>query len=113
MSAERAWRRSAKEWETGQHLRCMVRINYQTHMGTRWAVPIDEKTTRMFYFHTALRRTALGRAYEWCAYHFFHHWVMDQNFSAQDARPPSMPITTAAWRDGNEARCYDGRMKRP
>ncbi len=29
--------------------------------------------------------TALGRAYEWCAYQFFHHWVMDRNFSAQDA----------------------------
>ncbi len=76
---------ASEEWETGQHLPCMVRINYQTHMWTRWAVPIDENTTRMFYFHTALRRTALGRAYEWLAYHCFHHWVMDRNFSAQDA----------------------------
>jgi phenylpropionate dioxygenase-like ring-hydroxylating dioxygenase large terminal subunit len=77
--------RASDEWETGQHLPCMVRINYQDHMWTRWAVPIDEKTTRMFYFHTAVRRTPLGRAYEWAAYHLFHHWVMDRNFSAQDA----------------------------
>jgi hypothetical protein len=77
--------RATEEWETGQHLPCMVRINYQTHMWTRWAVPVDENTTRMFYFHTALRRTVLGRAYEWLAYHLFHHWVMDRNFSAQDA----------------------------
>jgi len=77
--------RASDEWETGQHLPCMVRINYQDHMWTRWAVPIDEKTTRMFYFHSAVRRTALGRAYEWLAYHLFHHWVMDRNFSAQDA----------------------------
>ena len=77
--------RGSEDWGMGQHLPCMVRINYQTHMWTRWAVPIDEKTTRMFYFHTALRRTWWGRAYEWCAYHAFHHWVMDRNFSAQDA----------------------------
>jgi phenylpropionate dioxygenase-like ring-hydroxylating dioxygenase large terminal subunit len=77
--------RASDEWEMGQHLPCMVRINYQTHMWTRWAVPIDEKTTRMFYFHTALRPSTLGRAYEYLAYHLFHHWVMDRNFSAQDA----------------------------
>jgi len=73
------------DWDTGQHLPCMVRINYNTYMWTRWAVPIDEKTTRMFYCHTAVRRTAIGRAYEFLAYHMFHHWVMDRNFSAQDA----------------------------
>lgn len=77
--------RASEEWETGQHLPCMVRINYDTHMWTRWAVPIDETSTRMFYFHTAARQSALGRAYEWAAYHFYHHWVMDRNFSAQDA----------------------------
>ncbi len=67
----------------------MVRINYQTHLWTRWAVPVDEKTTRMFYFHMAKRTTWWGRAYEWCAYHFYHHWVMDRNFSAQD-RPAAV-----------------------
>ena len=77
--------RASDAWETGQHLPCMVRINYRTYMWTRWAVPIDERTTRMFYFHTAARKTALGRAFEWLAYHCFHTWVMDRNFSAQDA----------------------------
>jgi phenylpropionate dioxygenase-like ring-hydroxylating dioxygenase large terminal subunit len=75
----------SEEWDTGQHLPCMVRINYRNYMWTRWAVPITETTTRMFYFHSALRPTALGRAWEWLSYHFFHHWVMDRNFSAQDA----------------------------
>ncbi len=79
----------SEDWDTGQHLPCMVRINYQTHMWTRWAVPVDEKTTRMFYFHMAERATWWGRAYEWCAYHFYHHWVMDRNFSAQD-RPAAV-----------------------
>ncbi len=77
--------RASEQWEMGQHLPCMVRINYKTHMWTRWAVPIDANNTRMFYFHTALRRSAIGRAYEWLAYHLFHHWVMDRSFSAQDA----------------------------
>jgi phenylpropionate dioxygenase-like ring-hydroxylating dioxygenase large terminal subunit len=76
--------RASDDWETGQHLPCMVRINQRTHMWTRWAVPIDENTTRMFYFHTALGRTAWGRAYEHFAYRCWHHWVMDRNFSAQD-----------------------------
>lgn len=73
------------EWEMGQHLPCMVRINYRNYMWTRWAVPIDANTTRMFYFHAAVRRTWLGRTYEFFAYHMFHHWVVDRNFSAQDA----------------------------
>jgi hypothetical protein len=89
--------RASDEWETGQHLPCMVRINYHTHMWTRWAVPIDEKTTRMFYFHTAVRTTALGRVYERLAYRFFHHWVMDRNFSAQDA-----PAAIKAYYDRSE-----------
>ena len=77
--------KASEDWEMGQHLPCMVRINYHTYMWTRWAVPIDEKTTRMFYVHTAVRKTAVGRAYELLSYHLFHHWVMDRNFSAQDA----------------------------
>ena len=39
----------------------------------------------MFYVHTAVRKTPWGRAYEYLSYHLFHHWVMDRNFSAQDA----------------------------
>ncbi|MGH7089917.1 MAG: Rieske 2Fe-2S domain-containing protein, partial [Stellaceae bacterium] len=73
------------DWGMGQHLPCMVRIDYRTYMWTRWAVPIDANTTRMFYFHAAVRPTVPGRAYEFLAYHLFHHWVMDRNFSAQDA----------------------------
>jgi len=76
---------ASDEWGMGQHLPCMVRIDYHTYMWTRWAVPIDENNTRMFYFHTAERKTALGRAFELVAYWCFHTWVMDRNFSAQDA----------------------------
>ncbi len=77
--------KASDDWETGQHLPCMVRINYRTYMWTRWAVPVSENVTRMFYFHAAHRKTAIGRAWEWLTYHCYHHWVMDRNFSAQDA----------------------------
>ncbi len=76
---------ASPDWDTGQHLPCMVRINYHTYMWTRWAVPIDANNTRMFYFHASAHTTAFGRIYEWFAYHFFHHWVINRNFSAQDA----------------------------
>jgi hypothetical protein len=39
----------------------------------------------MFYFHSTAHTTGLGRLYEWLAYHCFHHWVINRNFSAQDA----------------------------
>jgi hypothetical protein len=44
-----------------------------------------------------VRATALGRAFEWLSYHLFHHWVMDRNFSAQDA-----PAATNAYYDRPE-----------
>jgi hypothetical protein len=77
--------RASEDWGMGQHLPCMVRIDYHTYMWTRWAVPIDEYNTRMFYFHTSARTTAIGRAFEWLSYWCYHTWVMDRNFSAQDA----------------------------
>ena len=77
--------RASEDWGMGQHLPCMVRIDYHTYMWTRWAVPIDENNTRMFYFHTSARTTAIGRAFEFLSYWCYHTWVMDRNFSAQDA----------------------------
>ncbi len=77
--------KASEDWDTGQHLPCMIRINYHTYMWTRWAVPIDANNTRMFYFHATDHDSSWGRLYEWFAYYFFHHWIIDRNFSAQDA----------------------------
>jgi hypothetical protein len=76
------------DWDTGQHLPCMVRINYRTYMWTRWAVPIDENNTRMFYCHTAIRAPRSAAPTN-SSLSLFHHWVMDRNFSAQD-RPAAV-----------------------
>ena len=63
----------------------MVRLNYGTHMYTRWAIPVNENETRMFYFHAARRATWLGRAHEWVQWNLFHNWAMNKNFSEQDS----------------------------
>jgi len=75
----------SEEWGTGQHLPSVVRLNYGTHMYTRWAVPVTEHETRMFYFHAARRATWIGRVHEWLQWHLFHNWAMNKNFSEQDS----------------------------
>jgi phenylpropionate dioxygenase-like ring-hydroxylating dioxygenase large terminal subunit len=74
----------SEEWGTGQHLPSAVRLNYGTHMYTRWAIPVTENETRMFYFHAARRATWLGRVHEWLQWNLFHNWAMNKNFSEQD-----------------------------
>ena len=54
-------------------------------MYTRWAVPVTEHETRMFYFHAARRATWIGRVHEWLQWHLFHNWAMNKNFSEQDS----------------------------
>lgn len=75
----------SEEWGTGQHLPSVVRLNYGTHMYTRWAVPVFENETRQFYFHVARRGTWLGRLHERVQWNVFHNWAMNQNFSEQDS----------------------------
>jgi len=63
----------------------VVRLNYGTHMYTRWAIPVTENETRMFYFHVARRGTWLGRLHERLQWRLFHNWAMNKNFSEQDS----------------------------
>ncbi|HLY67670.1 MAG TPA: Rieske 2Fe-2S domain-containing protein [Chloroflexota bacterium] len=75
----------SEEWGTGQHLPSVVRLNYGTHMYTRWAIPVNENETRMFYFHAAKRGTWIGRLHERLQWSLFHNWAMNKNFSEQDS----------------------------
>jgi nitrite reductase/ring-hydroxylating ferredoxin subunit len=77
--------RVGEEWGPGQHLPSLFRQNYWTHMFTRWAVPVDEEQSRMFYFHSAQPSNWLGRVYERLHFRFVHNWLVNQNFSEQDA----------------------------
>jgi nitrite reductase/ring-hydroxylating ferredoxin subunit len=87
----------SETWGMGQHLPGMIRIHYGPHMFTRWSVPVDENTTRMVYFHTAERRTVLGRAYEWLAFWVFHNPFLHRNFTGQD-----IPAAARAYYDRPE-----------
>jgi phenylpropionate dioxygenase-like ring-hydroxylating dioxygenase large terminal subunit len=98
------------EWGPGQHLPSLFRQNYWTHIFTRWAVPIDAQRTRQFYFHATKPANALGRLYERLHFRFIHNWLVNQNFSEQDAEgciyarydtPENLAPTdmqTVAWR---------------
>lgn len=84
---EAKWRpmqKVSEEWGTGQHLPSIVRLNYGTHIYTRWAVPADANTTRNFYFHAAKRGSAIGKFHEWAYWRFWRNWAMNKNFSEQD-----------------------------
>ncbi|HLY67483.1 MAG TPA: aromatic ring-hydroxylating dioxygenase subunit alpha [Chloroflexota bacterium] len=74
------------EWGPGQHLPSIVRLNYQTHVYTRWVVPVEKNLTRLFYFHAAKRATKLGRLHERLHWTLFHNWAMNKNFSEQDSK---------------------------
>jgi nitrite reductase/ring-hydroxylating ferredoxin subunit len=102
--------RVGADWGPGQHLPSLFRQNYWTHMFTRWAVPIDADRTRMFYIHAAQPKNWLGRVYERLHFRFIHNWLVNQNFSEQDAEgviyayhdtPENLAPTdlqTVAWR---------------
>lgn len=87
----------SETWGMGQHLPGMIRINYGPHMFTRWSVPVDVNTTRMVYFHTAVRRTALGRGWEWLSFWLFHNPFLHRNFTGQD-----IPAAVKAYYDRPE-----------
>ena len=73
-------------WGPGHHLPGMFRTDMRTHMYTRMCVPIDGDTTRIVYYHTTRPGNLLGRIYERVHFLLWHNWVMNIQFSNQDAR---------------------------
>jgi phenylpropionate dioxygenase-like ring-hydroxylating dioxygenase large terminal subunit len=76
----------SEEWGGGYHLPSIIRLNYGTHVYTRWVVPVEPNRSRIFYFHAPKPSNALGRVYERLHWTLFHNWAMNKNFSEQDAR---------------------------
>ena len=64
----------------------MFRTDMRTHMYTRMCVPISEGSTRIVYYHTTRPGSLLGRVYERVQFFFWHNWVMNIQFSNQDAK---------------------------
>jgi hypothetical protein len=70
----------------GHHLPSMFRFDFGTHMYTRACVPVDDRLTRVIYYHAIRRRTAIGRALARLFFVTFQNWAMNANFSDQDYR---------------------------
>jgi hypothetical protein len=64
----------------------MFRTDMRTHMYTRMCVPIDGDSTRIVYYHTTRPGSMLGRIYERVQFFLWHNWVMNIQFSNQDAK---------------------------
>ena len=73
-------------WGAGHHLPGMFRTDMRTHMYTRMCVPISEGSTRIVYYHTTRPGSLLGRVYERVQFFLWHNWVMNIQFSNQDAK---------------------------
>jgi phenylpropionate dioxygenase-like ring-hydroxylating dioxygenase large terminal subunit len=78
----------SEEWgRDGQllhHLPSMFRYDHKFSVYTRHAVPVDEKTSRMVYFHAVRHRNPLRKAWEQIYFRAFYNWGMNINFSEQD-----------------------------
>jgi hypothetical protein len=64
----------------------MFRFNMGAYMFTRSCVPVDEKLTRVIYYHAVRRRSALRRLWSTACFHAFQNWLQNINFSMQDYR---------------------------
>lgn len=73
-------------WGSGHHLPGMFRSDQRASMFTRMCVPIDEKTTRVVYYHSTRPGSWIGRLYERAHFALWHNWVLNIQFSNQDAK---------------------------
>lgn len=73
------------EWRDA-HLPTTYQVDYRDHVYSRLTVPIDEKTSRIFYFHTTRPKTSLERTKDTLYFVLFQNWMMNYNFSGQDAK---------------------------
>jgi nitrite reductase/ring-hydroxylating ferredoxin subunit len=73
------------EWRDA-HLPATYQVDYHDHVYSRLTVPIDEETSRIFYFHTTRPETVAERVKDTLYFELFQNWMMNYNFSGQDAK---------------------------
>jgi phenylpropionate dioxygenase-like ring-hydroxylating dioxygenase large terminal subunit len=73
------------EWQQA-HLPATFQVDYHDHIYSRVTVPIDAKTSRVFYFHTTKPDSSKRRAWDKVYFTLFLNWMVNYNFSGQDAR---------------------------
>ena len=73
-------------WGSGHHLPGMFRSDQRVNMYTRMCVPIEENNTRIVYYHSTRPSGWIGRLYERVHFVLWHNWVLNIQFSNQDAK---------------------------
>jgi phenylpropionate dioxygenase-like ring-hydroxylating dioxygenase large terminal subunit len=76
------------QWDWGHHLPGMFRTGRPVfdHY-SRHCVAVDEKNTRLWYFHTAPGKTAWQRIWHTIEYNLIIRFLHDKQFSKQDVDP--------------------------
>jgi phenylpropionate dioxygenase-like ring-hydroxylating dioxygenase large terminal subunit len=77
--------RSAR-WCGGHHLPGMFRAEFAYDLYTRMCVPVEEKLTRVWYYHYLRPKSAAARLWQRVLYAALHRWIIEYNFSRQDER---------------------------
>ncbi len=75
-----------QEWGNGPHMPGMQRIDNGWSQYTRWCVPIDANTTRVFYMHATRPRSLRERAWHRAQFPIRQRWLQYRNFGGQDDR---------------------------
>jgi phenylpropionate dioxygenase-like ring-hydroxylating dioxygenase large terminal subunit len=73
-------------WCGGHHLPGMYRAEFAYDLYTRMCVPVEEKLTRVWYYHYLRPRGPVQRAWQRFLYAALHRWIIEYNFSRQDER---------------------------
>jgi phenylpropionate dioxygenase-like ring-hydroxylating dioxygenase large terminal subunit len=124
--AERARRhipppRSPK-WCGGHHLPGMFRAEFAYDLYTRMCVPVEERLTRVWYYHCLRPKSRFDRLWQRVLYAALHRWIVEYNFSRQDERvmlnqrydtPEKLSATDAEviqWRRLVVTKHYGGRL---
>jgi hypothetical protein len=99
-----------REWQAGLHLPSMVRLGGGGHQFSRWAVPINDHFTRIWWFHSIRPQNRLAAVYERIQFTVWNDWSRNFNFNGGDARqeiyqyydkPEKLSVSdvwTIAWR---------------
>ncbi|MGH7367530.1 MAG: hypothetical protein ACREK9_14070, partial [Candidatus Rokuibacteriota bacterium] len=64
----------------------MFRAEFAYDLYTRMCVPVEEKLTRVWYYHYLRPKSRAGRLWQRLLYAALHRWIIEYNFSRQDER---------------------------
>jgi phenylpropionate dioxygenase-like ring-hydroxylating dioxygenase large terminal subunit len=73
-------------WASGHRLPGMFRSQFAFDFYTRQTVPVEENLTRLWYYHYLRPQNGVHRLWRRLLYYVVHKWLVEYNFSRQDAR---------------------------